>query len=153
GAMRALWEVPGNLRVVSSPGRDEPQLLRPAWTVGPSDHEPEPRGGPKPGGPNSFGAPTTPGDEQPAGERAEAAGAAGFITRFLPFDPASLREDVDRFISALESPMPLVAEELLPDGWESVAAIVAGAGAALAVRRFGAAGGRRGLQKPLVGRT
>jgi hypothetical protein len=65
---------------------------------------------------------------------ADAPETPSLISRFLPFDTASLREGVNRVFAALNPGLPAF-EEWSPADWASVAAaLAAGAGAAYLAR-------------------
>jgi hypothetical protein len=65
--------------------------------------------------------------------------AAGLISRYLPFDPATLRDGVQRFLDSLDPVVMKVRTCLLPCNWKwlAVAAVAAGTGTALIVRNSG----------------
>ncbi|HEY1190199.1 MAG TPA: protein kinase [Gemmata sp.] len=76
---------------------------------------------------------TTP--EPATDEPAAALEGAGIIARFLPFDTADLRDEVNGFLTGLEPAIPLVPDQLF-DEWETGAAVLAGAGAVLVVGKW-----------------
>jgi hypothetical protein len=83
-------------------------------------------------------APPTPSDSEQPSDVEWPAGreAAEFVTRFLPFDPASLQQEVSGFLDGLGSAIQVVPEQLFPDAWRYVAAFVTGAGAVVAVGKW-----------------
>jgi hypothetical protein len=111
---------------------------RPAWlhvpASAPSDASPAPATGASdqqvtagPGSDNS----STSGTEQSEGDD-----TAGIIDHFLPFDTAGLQEEVRNFLGALEPMFRAVPDQLIPYEWELLAALAAGAGTALTVKRW-----------------
>ena len=111
------------------------------WVISVSDEPPPPVA--PPGPPASVVPPSPAPDEpqQPAPrsgpepaciESPDILEGAGVITRFLPFDTAGLRDGVSDFLCGLEPAFPEDPNQLF-GGWELGAAILTGAGAALAI--------------------
>lgn len=135
---RIVLEVPIAKWAITLPGEDDsPNGLRvPAATPDQSSSSATGRAEPAASAP-PLSAPDT--------ERADPK-AEEFITRFLPFDTASLREDVNEFLSDLESVVEVVPERPFPGFWESAAVITAGTGVVLVVGKWRACSARTRLR-------
>jgi hypothetical protein len=142
-AWRLAPEAPGERLALTGPGTDEPASGLP----GPAVAAPDRLTASPPGRPEQP-APVSPAPA-PGTEPTADPEAAPFVTRFLPFDTAGLRDEVNAFLSELETVIQVVPDQLLPGAWESVAVIMAGAGAVVVIGKWRAGSARARQRRAL----